>query len=63
MDEKNSRVEREDKDLEIDQSLLTEEEKKGQGYHFPLVPLIVCGAIAVLMLICIIVIICLSNAR
>ncbi len=59
MNDENKEEVRKDKDLEIDQSLLTPEEKKEQGYHFPIVPLIVCGVILVLMIVCIIVIICL----
>lgn len=52
MEEKN----RPTKDLKVDDSLLTEEQKRESGYHFPWWILIVCGVIAVLMIACIIVI-------
>lgn len=42
--------------LEIDESLLTPEQKAESGYHFPWWILILCGVIAILMVVCIIVI-------
>ena len=49
---KNKKVEEEK--LEIDESLLSEEEKKEMGFHFPLWPLIMIGIIVILMIVCII---------
>ena len=42
---------------EIDESLLSEEEKEEMGFHFPLWALITIGAIILLMIACIIVIV------
>ena len=55
---KNKKVEEEK--LEIDESLLSEEEKKEMGFHFPLWPLILIGVIVLLMIVCIIFIVNLS---
>ena len=49
---KNKKVEEEK--LEIDESLLSEEEKKETGFQFPLWPLIMIGIIVILMIVCII---------
>ena len=40
--------------LEIDESLLSEEEKQEMGFHFPLWPIILIGVIILLMIVCII---------
>ncbi len=42
---------------DVDQNLLTDEQKSYQGYHFPWAILISCGVIVLLMIVCIIVII------
>ncbi len=44
-------------ELEIDESLLSEEEKKEMGFSFPLWPIIMIGIIVLLMIACIIVIV------
>ncbi|MCQ2793155.1 MAG: hypothetical protein MJ221_01855 [Bacilli bacterium] len=47
----------EEEKLDVDQSLLTKEQKQEQGYHFPWTVLIICGVIVLLMIACIIVIV------
>ena len=46
-----------EKEPEIVESLLSEEEKKESGFHFPLWPLIMIGVIIILIIACIIVIV------
>jgi type IV secretory pathway component VirB8 len=63
MNKKNQKQEeRATKDLEIDESQLSDEDKKEAGFKGPIGALIVCGIIAVLMIVCIIVIVVLNNA-
>lgn len=50
-------MKKEKEKLEIDESQLTEEQKAEMGYHFPWWILILCGAILLAMIACIIVIV------
>lgn len=59
----NKNKERPTKDLKIDDSQLSEDDKKESGFKAPMTALIVCGVIALLMIVCIIVILVLNNAK
>lgn len=62
-EENKNEQERPTKDLKIDESLLSEEDKQETGLKGPISALIVCGVLIVLIIICIIVILVLNNGQ